>query len=70
MGKTTSADKFTSEYVTVSTPICSNCEYRDDESVFRCLAFPKGIPLAISMNEADHTKPYKGDHGIQFKAKT
>jgi len=61
--------KFTSEYVKVTRPQCMDCEYRDDESVSRCLAFPKGIPMAILLNEFDHTKPYKGDHGIQFKAK-
>jgi len=63
------SDKFNSQYVTVSTPHCKTCEYRDDESPFRCLAFPKGIPNDIQLGQVDHTKPYKGDHGLQYKAK-
>ncbi len=35
-----------------------------------CKAFPDGIPDKILMGEADHTKPFPGDHGIQFEAIT
>lgn len=31
-----------------------------------CDAYPDGIPLEIFRNEVDHTKPYKGDHGLTF----
>lgn len=32
-----------------------------------CDAYPDGIPDEIFTGEVDHTKPYKGDHGIQFE---
>ena len=32
-----------------------------------CNAFPTGIPTEIITGEVSHTKPYKGDHGIQFE---
>ncbi len=32
-----------------------------------CLAFPDGIPNAIAYGRNDHTKPYKGDGGTQYK---
>jgi len=44
--------------------ICWNCIHRFGWS---CKAFPKGIPDEIFNNEHDHTKPYKGDNGIQFE---
>ena len=62
-------DKFTSQYIKLVKPQCSDCVYRDDEALGRCLAFPHGIPAAILLNEVDHRKPYDGDHGIRFKAK-
>ena len=62
-------DKFTSHYVTLVQPQCAKCEYRDNEAPNRCLAFPYGIPSDILLNKVSHTKPYKGDHGIQFKPK-
>lgn len=34
-----------------------------------CTAFPKGIPDEILESRVSHTKPYPGDHGIQFKKK-
>jgi hypothetical protein len=41
----------------------------DDESIEKptCTAFPKGIPRAIAWGNNDHTKPYPGDHGIQYE---
>lgn len=35
-------------------------------SVVVCDAFPRGIPVAISLQKRDHREPYKGDHGIRF----
>ena len=32
-----------------------------------CKAFPDGIPREILDGEVKHTKPYPGDHGIQFE---
>ena len=32
-----------------------------------CDAFPNGIPKDIFTGKIDHTKPYAGDHGIQYK---
>jgi len=36
------------------------------DTVACCEAFPNGIPDAIARG-FDHTKPYKGDHGIRFE---
>ncbi len=34
---------------------------------FTCPAFPHGIPTDIITGENRHTKPYPGDHGIQYQ---
>ena len=64
-------DKFTSQYIEVIKSQCMGCVYHSDKAVLYCLAFPdgKGIPREIFLNEVMHDKPYKGDHGLQFKAK-
>ena len=36
-------------------------------SIFRCRAYPTGIPIPIVMGEHEHETPYKGDNGIQFE---
>jgi len=41
----------------------------DKEFGFICEAFPDGIPDDIITGLFDHTKPYKGDHGIQYKGR-
>ena len=38
--------------------------------VWVCKAFPDGIPYEITYGDNDHTKPYPGDHGIQFEKAT
>jgi hypothetical protein len=39
-----------------------------------CEAYPGpdeagAIPMPIILNQVDHRKPYKGDHGLQYKPK-
>lgn len=55
-------------------PICMDCKHLIKSSPgqwgFRCTAFPQGIPDEIFVtSEIDHTKPYVGDHGIQYQPK-
>jgi hypothetical protein len=66
--------------MTTEPPICRDCIHwynweaanigkpRGDGR--RCDAFPAGIPDAILENEVDHTKPLKGDHGMQYRKAT
>jgi hypothetical protein len=44
---------------------CIECIHFDPV-MSACAAF-KQIPVAILSGEYDHTKPYPGDHGIQFE---
>jgi len=50
-------------------PICYDCIYYLGlkKERFICKAFSKGIPDEIIKSEHDHTKPFKGDNGIQFE---
>jgi len=48
--------------------VCNRCKHLTDGLKRICKAFPDGIPKAIWIGENDHTKPYKGDNGIRFKA--
>lgn len=55
-------------------PQCLDCRHKHKKSKINpwtptCDAFPEGIPAEIKSNEFDHTKPYEGDHGIQFEEK-
>lgn len=50
---------------TISQPICDRCIHKREKGE-TCDAYPDGIPYEILLSEVDHTKPYKGDHGIQF----
>tara|TARA_R110002096_G_scaffold275446_3_gene469203 strand:+ start:3286 stop:3462 length:177 start_codon:yes stop_codon:yes gene_type:complete len=47
---------------TIQCPVCIH--YIKD---LKCKAFPDGIPKKILIGEHDHTKPFKGDNGIQFE---
>ncbi len=42
-------------------------EEGEQEFISICDAFPNGIPDEIYREGFDHTKPYPGDHGIQFE---
>ena len=46
-------------------PQCVYCKYLTKDA--KCEAFKNGIPEDILYNKHDHTEPYKGDNGIQFK---
>jgi hypothetical protein len=55
---------------TVPAPICYDCKHfnrRESWRWFKCKAYPDGIPDEIIESEVDHTKPHKGDNGIQFE---
>lgn len=59
-------------------PMCFRCRHFHRETD-TCDAFPEGIPreiffgkpdeYSITYYRVDHTKPYPGDHGIQFEPK-
>jgi len=50
----------------INIPQCFECKNYTDN--LECKAYPNGIPEKILLGEVDHTKPYKGDNGIQFEA--
>jgi len=58
--------------MTTGLPVCAYCKhlYFDDngKTTGTCDAFPGGIPSEIILLENDHSKPVKGDHGIQFES--
>jgi hypothetical protein len=47
-------------------PQCSRCLNLTDPLLWKCRAFPDGIPGDILGGDFDHTKPYPGDSGIRF----
>jgi len=59
-------NKFIGAADEVKIPICNTCIHAHADNT--CDAFPDGIPSDILNNFADHTKPYKGDGGIQYEA--
>ena len=46
---------------------CIDCIHFNRKTWNSCKAFPKGIPPDIVMGYFEHTKPHKGDNGIQFE---
>ena len=47
-------------------PLCMGC--RHIRADWTCTAFPKGIPPVIYLDRGvDHTRPVKGDRGIQYE---
>jgi hypothetical protein len=57
-------DKYSYPKGALSLSVCAYCIHKRRGAV--CDAFPDGIPDPILHMENDHTKPYEGDHGIQF----
>lgn len=56
----------------IYSPVCNLCKHFSirgtiDSGIHVCDAFPDGIPDEIWQGNNNHTKPYLGDHGIQFE---
>ena len=50
--------------MTTIFPQCYKCKHY--EGANKCKAFDE-IPNKITQGKYDHTKPFKGDNGIQFE---
>ena len=44
---------------------CATCALKWADAP-RCDAYPLGIPLAVLLNQQDHSKPIAGDLGLQW----
>ena len=44
---------------------CARCIFKMAGKLV-CVAFPRGIPLAIAEGRFDHSNPFGGDGGIRF----
>jgi hypothetical protein len=52
-------------------PQCLSCYWFSKDGSLRCNAYPDiNIPIPIWMNEFDHIKPFKGDHGYRYIKKS
>lgn len=51
---------------------CLNCKHfqkpKKGGELFKCKAFPNGIPMELLTGEVAHTRPYSGDKGVRFEA--
>lgn len=53
--------------IKVYSPTCMSCNNLTSLEKRTCNAFTKEIPLEIWQGDNNHSKPYKGDNGIQFE---
>ena len=44
---------------------CNKCKHYT--GLIQCEAYPEKIPTPIVTGQADHSKPYAGDHGIRWE---
>lgn len=57
-------------YISRFSSVCTRCQHLaldPNTTLQTCKAFPSGVPEEIWGGSNDHTKPYKGDRGIQFQ---
>lgn len=52
---------------------CITCKHFDDtalhtQDVWKCAAFPDGIPEVILSGDNQHEDPVTGDHGIRYES--
>lgn len=49
---------------------CIDCKnyINNNEGIYKCRAFPEGIPNDIFWNKIDHNNNIDGDKGIKFEA--
>jgi hypothetical protein len=53
-------------HIPTFSPVCSRCRHEFARPHRACAAFPDGIPMRIWLGKNDHSKSYRGDHGIRF----
>jgi hypothetical protein len=47
--------------------LCHWCAHRDQDSPWRCKAYPEEIPQEVVWMNVDHRQPYVDDHGVRFE---
>ena len=62
-------DRFVAFKVMWTNAACRKCARRRLGVTCEAFPAPVGIPVDILDGQNDHTKPYPGDHGLQFKPK-
>lgn len=55
------------EMADVKEILCNTCKHYNRNYPPTCKAFPRGIPMSIISGETVHTKPVRGDKGIQYE---
>lgn len=53
-------------HIPTFSSVCSRCRHKIARPHRTCTAFPDGIPMKIWLGQNDHTRSYRGDHGIRF----
>jgi hypothetical protein len=52
----------------MAEPMCAFCEHRVADGSSKCVAYPDGVPTAITFGGADHRLSLPGDNGVLFVA--